>query len=96
MALTGIIMTPGLQSQSQCNASPQAYCLAPSSIRHAPSQTRTIKYPYSCIRPFWVYDHLQIVWALLQTSCHPRRISLGLQLCPECHCSSYWHLAACS
>ena len=96
MALTGIMMTPGLQSQSQCNASPQAYCLAPLSIRHAPIQTKIIAYPYSCIWPFLVYDHLQLVWALLQTSCHPRRISLGLQLRPKCCCCSNRHLAACS
>ena len=67
--------------------------------RHASArspQTKILTNYYSCIRPSSTIYRSHILWVPLQIYCHPGRTSLGVQLCPECHCCSSWHLAACS
>ena len=97
MALTGIIRTPGLRSHGiSVVYSQQEYYLAPSCIRKLPPDKDT-DVNLLLHKATQRVCHSHILWALLQISCHPRRISLGLQLCPECHyCCCNWHLAACS
>ena len=96
MALTGIIRTPGLRSHGiSVVYSQQEYYLVPSCTRMlTPDKDTDVNLFLHNATQMVCHSH--ILWALLQISCHPRRISLGLQLCPECHCCCNWHLAACS